>query len=198
LEVNDRAEGMPSKAGELIQCGGAVQLVRTPIRHAGGRGFDSRRSRHSIANAALLAENPASSRRSRPFSAQTRVQIQSGTPRISNLHVNWETIAFMVSITASPSVPLRQRFEFCAATLSGIRIKEAGRGLSHRHLALSISISAEPREPNRVGMPPMRNPAASNRAASSGWKRQDERFSISTCAVSPIARSVARDEPFCD
>ena len=41
-------------------CGGVVQLARTPACHAGGRGFESRRSRHSTRKAVLGATTPGS------------------------------------------------------------------------------------------------------------------------------------------
>src|SRR5690348_9769740 len=34
------------KESDDVVCGGVVQLVRTPARHAGGRAFESRRSPH--------------------------------------------------------------------------------------------------------------------------------------------------------
>ena len=45
----------------MIVCGGVVQLVRTPACHAGGRGFESRRSRQFFESAPHLL-----SKRQRP------------------------------------------------------------------------------------------------------------------------------------
>src|SRR5438132_5379894 len=43
-----------------VVCGGVVQLVRTPACHAGGRGFESRRSRFRHPAAWLLASRARS------------------------------------------------------------------------------------------------------------------------------------------
>src|SRR5437773_4160013 len=43
-----------NKVNEFVPCGGVVQLVRTPACHAGGRGFESRRSRQFFEAAPYL------------------------------------------------------------------------------------------------------------------------------------------------
>ncbi len=43
-----------NKENEFVPCGGVVQLVRTPACHAGGRGFESRRSRQFFEAAPYL------------------------------------------------------------------------------------------------------------------------------------------------
>ena len=48
----------PTSQHADIIFGGVVQLVRTPACHAGGREFESRRSRHNIKGLQILSVSP--------------------------------------------------------------------------------------------------------------------------------------------
>src|ERR1700756_5717010 len=53
-----RSEPKSSRRSQIV--GVVVQLIKTPACHAGGRGFDSRRPRHSTRKAVLGATTPGS------------------------------------------------------------------------------------------------------------------------------------------
>ena len=66
----------PEGIRQSLLCGGVVQLVRTPACHTGGRGFESRRSRHLFSK---LVYYP--SRGGPTFAETTCTGVLSGTQR---------------------------------------------------------------------------------------------------------------------